>query len=184
MKLGNRDQGLGIRDTGLECHPEAKPKDLDARIDSSSAFGVLRMTAMVFLISGLWSLISSPAFAVETIVTHETERLFYKEGRLLKLQGQYEMTYFLDLDNGTLTRTRIYDFLNNKITPDETTYHMERQLLSHPTNADRYVLKPVVRAVGQTSADSLEMLVIEDKFIEAVSSSADEIIVSRGRRIK
>jgi hypothetical protein len=120
----------------------------------------------------------------QTVVTHETERWFYREGRLMKLENQYEMTYFLDLDRDLLTRTRVYDFLNKKITPDETVYHIERQLLSHPTNADRYVLKPVVRAVGQPAADSLEMLVIEEAFVETVTSSGDEIVISRGRRIK
>jgi hypothetical protein len=93
------------------------------------------------------------------------------------------MTYFLDLDKNILTRTRVYDFLNNKITPDETVYHLERQLLSHPTNSDRYALKPVVRAVGQTSADTLEMLVIEDKFVETATSTSDELVVSRARRM-
>ena len=143
-----------------------------------------RLSFAIFsFVFSLQSLVCSLVFADETIVTHETERHFYKEGRLLKLEGQYEMTYFLDLDKDTLTRTRIYDFLNNKITPDETVYHIERQLLSHPTNADRYVLKPVVRAVGQTSADSLEMLVMEDQFVEAVTSSADEIVISRAKRL-
>lgn len=144
------------------------------------------MNNVALFLSALFFFIFFPSigFAGDTIVTHETERLFYKDGRLLKLQGQYEMTYLLDLDKDSLIRTRVYDFLNDKITPDETVYHMERQFLSHPTNADRYILKPVVRAVGQTSADTLEMLVIEDKFVEAVTSSNDEIVVSRARRIR
>ena len=120
----------------------------------------------------------------ETIVTHETERHFYKDGRLMKLANQFETTYFLDLDRDLLTRTRVYDFLNKKITPDETVYHIEHQLLSHPTNADRYILRPVIRAVGQPSADSLEMLVIEDDFVEALTSNADELVISRSRRIR
>ncbi len=155
--------------------------------DSRPEFAVCRLFSVVCFLSlacSLWSAVYSPAFAEETVVTHETERLFYKDGRLLKLQGQFEMTYLLDLDKNTMTRTRIYDFLNNKITPDETVYHLERQLLSHPTNADRYALKPVVRAVGQTSADVLEMVVIEEKFVEAATSTADELVVSRARRIR
>jgi hypothetical protein len=125
----------------------------------------------------------SSAFA-ETIVTHETDRHFYKDGRLLKLDNQYEMTYHLDLEKDTLTRTRIYDFLNKKITPDESVYHIERQLLSHPTNAERYVLKPVLRAVGQTSADGVELLVVGEDFVETVLSSADELVLSRARRMR
>lgn len=135
------------------------------------------LAALVLLTCG-------PAFASETIVTHETERQFFKDGRLLKLEGQFEMTYFLDLDKDTLTRTRVYDFLNKKITPDETVYHVERQLLSHPTNADRYILKPLVRAVGQTGADSLEMIVLGEDFVETVSSEGADLVLSRARRIR
>lgn len=124
------------------------------------------------------------AEAGETIVTHETSRYFYKDGQMLKLDSQFEMTYHLDLANDTLTRTRIYDFLNKKITPDETVYHIEQQLLSHPTNAERYVLKPVVRAVGQSGADTVELLVIEEGFVDSVVSSADELVVSRSRRMR
>lgn len=130
-------------------------------------------------------LLSQSAFAAtETIVTHETDRYFYKDGRLMKLENQFEMTYALDLDKNLLTRTRVYDFLNKKITPEETVYHIERQLLSHPTNADRYSLEPVVRAVARTSADSLEMLVIADKSVEAVTSSGGEMVISRSRRLR
>ena len=120
----------------------------------------------------------------ETVVTHETDRYFYKDGRMLKLENQFEYTYYLDLEKDTLTRTRIYDFLNKKITPDETVYHIEKQLLSHPTSAERYILKPVVRAVGQTSSDTVEMLVIEDRFVDVVTSTADEVVLSRGRRVR
>lgn len=139
-------------------------------------FGV--MFASLFLIL--------PAFAEssQTIATHEIDRYFYKDGRLLKLTNQFEYTYYLDLDKDTLTRTRVYDFLNKKITPDETVYHIEKQLLSHPTSAERYILKPVIRAVGQTSADTLETLVIEEGFVQVLTSSADELIISRGRRIR
>ncbi len=127
-----------------------------------------------------------PAFADngETVVTHETDRYFYKDGRMLKLANQFEYTYYLDLEKDTLTRTRVYDFLNKKITPDETVYHIEKQLLSHPTSAERYILKPVVRAVGQTSSDTVEMLVIEDRFVDIVTSTADEMVISRGRRVR
>lgn len=129
--------------------------------------------------------LASPAFSEgETIVTHEVSRYFYKDGRILKLEGQFEMTYLLDLDKNTLLRTRVYDFINKKITPDETVYHIERQLLSHPTNADRYVLKPLVRGSGQTGADSLEMIIVEEGFVDTVSSNADELVLSHARRVR
>ncbi len=132
------------------------------------------------------SLLATTAFADngETIVTNEADRYFYKDGRMLKLENQFEYTYYLDLEKDTLTRTRVYDFLNKKITPDETVYHIEKQLLSHPTSAERYILKPVVRAVGQLSADTIEVIAIEDRFVETVTSTADEMIISRGRRVR
>ena len=136
------------------------------------------------LFSVLCLLSSGIAFASQTIVAHETDRYFYKDGKVLRYEGQYENTYFLDLDKDTLTRTRIYDFLNKKITPDETVYHIEKQLLSHPTNSERYILPPVIRAVGQTNADTIEMLVIEDGFVNAAASSTNELVISRAKRLK
>ena len=129
-------------------------------------------------------LLASPAFAGQTIVAHETDRYFYKDGKVLRYEGQYEYTYFLDLDRDALTRTRVYDFLNKKITPDETVYHIEKQLLSHPTNSERYILPPVIRAVGQTNADTIELLSIEDGFVNGVASSTNEMVLSRSKRLK
>lgn len=142
-----------------------------------------RSSALVSALS-LFCLFSEIVYAGETIVTHETDRYFYKDGRMVKLDNQFEVTYFLDLDKDTLTRTRVYDFLNNKITPDETVYHLERQMLSHPSNSERYILKPVIRAIAQPGADSMELLVIEEKAVESVTSTADELLISRGKRIR
>ena len=159
----------------------------DRRLETKTKNKTFIVFFLLFLVSSLQSLVCSLAafaFEGETIVTHETNRYFYKDGQVMKLQNQYEMTYYLDLDKNTLTRTRIYDFLNDKITPDETVYHIEKQLLSHPTNADRYVLKPSVRAVGQTSADSIELIVIQDKTVETVGSSSEEMVISRSKRMR
>ena len=146
----------------------------------------MKKTERAFVLAGLFVLLMRPAFvsAGQTIVAHETDRYFYKDGKVLRYEGQYESTYFLDLDRDTLTRTRVYDFLNKKIAPDETVYHIEKQLLSHPTNSERYILPPVIRAVGQTNADTLEILTIEDGFVNAATSSTNEIVLSRARRLK
>lgn len=139
-----------------------------------------------FFLSLFFLSAASPAFTAprQTVVAHETDRYFYKDGRVLRYEGQYEYTYFLDLDKDVLTRTRVYDVLSKKITPDETVYHIEKQLLSHPTNSERYILPPVIRAVGQTSADTVEMLVIEEGFVNIVSSSSNEFVISRAKRLK
>ena len=139
---------------------------------------------ILFLAASFCFLISGLAFASETIVAHETDRYFYKDGKVLRYEGQFEETYFLDLERDALTRTRVFDYRNNKITPDETVYHIEKQLLSHPTNAERYILPPVIRAVGQTNADTVEILTIEDGFVNSASSSSNEIVISRAKRLK
>ena len=124
------------------------------------------------------------ALAGETIVAHETDRYFFKDGKVLRYEGQFEYTYYLDLDKETLTRTRIYDTANKKVTPDETVYHIEQQLLSHPSNSERYILPPVIRAYGQTNADTVELLTIEKHFVNVVSSSTNELVISRAKRLK
>ena len=151
--------------------------------------GIIRLipafAGMTILVASLLSLVSSSlAIAGQTIVAHETDRYFYKDGKVLRYDGQYEATYFLDIEKDVLTRTRVYDFINKKITPDETVYHIERQLLSHPTNSERYILPPVIRAVGQTNADSIEILSIEEGFVNAVTSSTNEMVISRAKRLK
>ena len=95
----------------------------------------------------LWAFFST-AYA-ETIVAHETEKYFYNDGKMEKFEGQFENTYLLDMDNDTLTRTRVYDYQTKKITPDETVYQIEKTLKCHPTNVGRFGLPPVIRAVGR-----------------------------------
>ena len=114
----------------------------------------------------------------------ETDRYFYKDGKLRRFEGQFENTYYLNLDKDTLTRTRVYDTANRRVTPDETVYHIEKQLLSHPTTAERYILPPIIRAYGQTGADTVELLAVEEHFVNTVSSSNDELVISRAKRLK
>ena len=146
----------------------------------------MKIFKLALVSAGIFFYLIQPSFANagQTIVAHETDRFFYKDGKVLRYEGQYEYTYFLDLDKDVLTRTRVYDYLNKKITPDETVYHIEKQLLSHPANSERYVLPPVIRAVGQTNADTLETLIIEEGFVNVAASSTNEIVISRAKRLK
>ncbi len=123
------------------------------------------------------------AFA-ETIVAHETEKYFYKDGTMEKFDGQYENTYYLDIDKNTLTRTRVYDYQTRKITPDETVYPLETDLKSHPTNAARFSLSPVIRAVGRPDKDSVQTVTIDDDFVTTSTSTADTYVFSRAKRLK
>ena len=133
----------------------------------------------IFLLS-----IPSLCRAGDTIVAQETDRYFYKDGKILRYEGQMEYTYYLDMEKDLLTRTRIYDRINRKVTPDETVYHIEKQLLSHPTSSERYVLLPVIRAVGQTDSDTVELLAIESGFVNIVTSTNNEMVLSRAKRLK
>ena len=123
------------------------------------------------------------AFA-ETIVTHETDKYFFKDGQMERFDGQVENTYFLDEANNTLVRTRIYDFQTKKITPDETVYSIQNQLHSHPLNAANFSLAPVIRAFTQSGPDAVEMIQIENEFVTTSLSTANEFVVSRAKRLK
>ena len=139
-----------------------------------------------FLIAaGCFGLVLLAGFArAETIVSHETEKFFYKEGKMQKFDGQYENTYYLDMDKNILTRTRIYDYQTRKITPDETVYPLETDLRSHPTNAAHFSLPPVIRAVGRPDKDSVQTVTIDDDFVTTSTSTAGIFVISRAKRLK
>ena len=138
------------------------------------------MLPVIFLLSGA---VFSYA-ETQTIVTHETERYFYRGGRMEKFDGQFEYTYLLDTDKETLIRTRIYDYQTKKITPDETVYQVQKQLRSHPDRSMRYALPTVIRAFGQTDVDTVELLSIEDSNVTFAKSTSDEMMISRAKRLK
>lgn len=120
----------------------------------------------------------------ETIVAHETEKIFYGNGRMEKFEGQFENTYYLDFDKNTLIRTRVYDYQSKKITPDETVYHIEKTLRSDPSNAVRYNLQPVIRAVGHPDKDSVQTILIKEDEVETVTATADGFVLSRAKKLK
>jgi len=139
--------------------------------------------AAVFLVAAA-GLSASPAFCGETIVTHETERYFYSDGKMEKFEGQHENTYFLDLEKNTLTRTRVYDYQTKRITPDETAYQVQNDLHSHPLTAARYGLRPLVRAYARLGEDAAEFLVIDNEWAHSTVSTPEHLIISRAKRLK
>ena len=122
--------------------------------------------------------------SAETIVTHEVEKYFYKDGKIEKFEGQFENTYYLDREKNILTRTRIYDFQTKKITPDETSYQIETTLRSHPANAPYYSLAPLIRAIGRPDGDTVQIVMIDDHFVTTCTSTADTYVLSRATRLK
>ena len=142
------------------------------------------MLKQVFGLTMALALICPWAAHAETIVAHETEKYFYSEGKMQKFDGQYENTYYLNFDKDTLIRTRVYDYQTKKITPDETVYHIEKTLRSDPTNAARYSLQPVIRAVGHPDKDSVQTILIKEDGVETVTSTADGFVLSRARKLR
>ena len=131
-----------------------------------------------------FSLASPAAFAESTIVAHEDTKYFFRDGRMEKYEGQYEITYFLDLDKNQLVRTRIYDYLTKKITPDDTVYQIQTQLNSNPSNAARFGLTPAIRAFSQPGPDSSELLIIKDDVVESIVSEPRSVVLSYSKRLK
>ena len=119
-----------------------------------------------------------------TIVAHEEDKVIFREGRMDHSEGQFENTYYLDLDKDILTRTRVYDYQAKKITPDETVYQIQKQLRSHPDKSARFSVTPSIRAFGQPADDAVEIIVIKDDYVQSVVSTGDEIIISRAKRLK
>ena len=142
------------------------------------------MTKKMILLAlvGLW--LEPLAARAETIVTHETEKYFYSDGKMQKFDGQFENTYYLDFDKQTLTRTRMYDCQSKKIMPDETVYQLESTLRSHPTNAAHFNLQPVIRGIGRPDKDSVQVITIDDDSVTTSTSTADTFVISRANRLK
>ena len=81
-------------------------------------------------------------------------------------------------------RTRVYDYRSKKIIPDETVYQVQSQLHSHPKNAPRYSLDPVIRAFGQLDDDTVEVLLISDDFVHSSIAAPNRLVISRSKRLK
>ena len=119
----------------------------------------------------------------QTIVTHETEKYFYQDGRMEKFDGQYENTYLLDAEQEKLTRTRVYDYQKKEVRPDNTVYAIDTLMDSHPRQASKHNLPPVITAVGKPSDNSAEVLVIRADSVESSMAEGDRLIVSRAERL-
>ncbi len=130
----------------------------------------------VGLLASLLFLVYQIAWAGETIIGQEVENYFYKDEEMKQGKGQFENTYYLEGD--TVTRVRVYDLIEKEVIPDDTVYHIQRQLLSDVGR------EPAIQAVGQPGAAAIEILVIGEIFIQSVKTTPDYFIVSRFKRIK
>ncbi|MDP3030279.1 MAG: hypothetical protein Q8O04_12490 [Deltaproteobacteria bacterium] len=117
----------------------------------------------------------------QTIVAREVEGYFYSEGKMEKTPGQFENTYYYE--GNTIKRVKVHDFKNKSTEEDDTVYHVQRQLLSDP-GINISLSEPVIRAIGQPGMDAVEILVVGEKYIQAVKSTSSYFVISRFKRIK
>jgi hypothetical protein len=120
--------------------------------------------------------------AGETITAQEVEGYFYADGKMTRSEAQFEITYFMD--ENTVTRTRVYDLNKKQVIPDNTVYQIQRQLTSDPANGIPLGGKPVIRAFGQPGMDAVEILIIDEIFVQYVKSTSNYVVMSRLKRIK
>jgi len=121
------------------------------------------------------------SFAGETIVGKEIEGYFYSDGKMKRSDPIFEITYYIEGDK--ITRTRVYNIIKKEVIPDNTVYTIQKQLWSDPTK-NMSLGDPCIRAVGQPGTDAIEILVIEDKYIQTVKSTSNYFVVSRLKRVK
>lgn len=140
------------------------------------------MIRFAFLFALAMILSCTAALAEETVTAQEVESYFYRDGKMERSKGQFEVTYYVEGD--TITRTRVYDINKKEVIPDNTVYQIQRQLLSDPSIGLTLLGKPVIRAIGQPALDAVEILVIGETFIQSARSSGDYFVITRSKRIK
>lgn len=145
-------------------------------------FRNLDMHMLTYVITLIMLLGTVPACAGEIMTFRELESYFYSDGKMERFDGRFEVVYFMEGD--TITRIQILDLKNNEISSDKTTFHIDRKLRSDPTTGPSLRGKGVVRAIGRTGIDGVEILSIADQFIMSVRSIADHFEISRLKRIK
>ena len=125
----------------------------------------------------------APEYGVcgQTIVAREVEGYFYSDGKMEKTPGQFENTYYYD--GNTIKRIIVHDFKNKKTEEDDTIYHVQRQLMSDP-GMNMLVSETIIRAIGQPGMDAVEILVVGEKYIQAVKSTSSYFVINRFKRIK
>ncbi|MDP8261913.1 MAG: hypothetical protein P9M13_01250 [Candidatus Ancaeobacter aquaticus] len=128
-----------------------------------------------------YEILGSSAFKPYTIVTRDVQSYFYADGNMKKSESSYEITYYVE--EYKITRTRVYDLAKKEVIPDDTVYHVQKQLSSHP-GKPTYGMPPVIRAIGQPGNDAVEILVIGDDFIQSCKSTSRYFVITRAKRIK
>ena len=141
-------------------------------------FRIIDMARLIPLIASIMLLGTDPLCAQEMMTFRELESYSYADGKMVRSEGRFEIVYFMEGD--TITRIRVGDLKNNEIHYDKTVYHIDRKLRSDPTQGHA----GVIRAIGRTGIDGVEILSISDQFMVSVKSISDYLEISRSKRIK
>ena len=145
-------------------------------------FRIIDMARLIPLIASIMLLGTDPLCAQEMMTFRELESYSYADGKMVRSEGRFEIVYFMEGD--TITRIRVGDLKNNEIHYDKTVFHIDRKLRSDPTTGPDIRGKKVVRAIGRTGIDGVEILSLSDQFMVSVKSISDYFEISRSKRIK
>ncbi len=143
----------------------------------------MRRLALAGMVVAVFGICGQAWAEPQTITTHETEKVFFRDNTTEKFEGQYEMTYFFDVSTHELVRTRIYDFVTKKVKPDNTVYTVQKDLNSHPQNASKFGLPPVIRGFAQTGPDQVELIQIDGDEVYTSTSTNNSLVVARAKRL-
>ena len=137
------------------------------------------MRRAFFLFVSIVVMKSSIAFAGNLITATEVQNCFYADGKMECKKGEFRNTYSQNGDK--ILRTSVFNLKKKKTIPDDTEYTIMTNLASDPKNNDGALFPKVIRAIGSPGTDAVEILVIEDKYIQSVKSTSNYMVISRFR---
>ena len=119
-------------------------------------------------------------FEVKCVATDST---FYRRGRIEKDKAGDEVTYLVNVSNGTVTRTAVYDKnlpqdQGGGLQSDNSVYQIVQDW------HDPLLGQRVIRAIGQVAAvGGYETIVIGEDFVTTSKSTVDYFTLYTYRRI-
>ena len=140
---------------------------------------------LLLLIAGsLWHGVdisqAEDAFEVKCIATDST---FYRRGKIEKDKVGDEVTYLVDITNGTVTRTAVY----NKNLPQDQGGGLQSDNSVYKIVQDWHdplLGQRVIKAIGQVAAlGGYETIVIGEDFVTTAKSAADYFTLYTYKRI-
>lgn len=136
------------------------------------------MTSRRFMVVTILIMLSSTvAYAGDIITVTEIENCFYADAKMKCSKGEFRNTYYRE--GGKIVRTNVFNIKKKESISDDTTYTVIHDLSSDPRNNDGTVFPRVTRAIGTPGTDSLEIIVMDDKYMQSVKSTSNYFSISR-----